>query len=224
METKIKNFQINKIKNLVWDFNGTLLDDFSLCMRSINHLLAKRNQKELTPEVYLDIFTFPIRDYYTMAGFDFNREPFEVVAVEFMDLYLSNIKESPLHENVVDILSKTQKAGYRQIILSAMEATELRKLTKVLKIDNFFENIHGIDNHMAASKVHLALQALSESGFEPDETCLIGDTLHDAEVAAQTGTHCILISMGHQSKARLETSGVPVLNNLKELENLLQLT
>ena len=217
------NLQINKIKNLVWDFNGTLLDDFCLCMRSINYLLGKRNQKELTTEVYLDIFTFPIRDYYTKAGFDFNREPFEKVAVEFMDLYLSNIKESPLHENVIDILSKTQKSGYRQIILSAMEVTELRKLAKSLKIDGFFEHIHGIDNHMAASKVHLARQALSDSGFSPDETCLIGDTLHDAEVAAEAGIHCILISKGHQSKARLETSGVPVLNNLKELENLLQL-
>lgn len=224
MKTTINNLQINKIKNLIWDFNGTLLDDFSLCMRSINHLLAKRNHKQLTTEVYLDIFTFPIRDYYTKAGFDFDKEPFEIVAVEFMDLYLSNVKETPLHENVVDILSKTQKSGYRQIILSAMEVTELRKLAKTLKIDSFFEHIHGIDNHMAASKVYLARQALADSGFSPDETCLIGDTLHDAEVAAEVGTHCILISKGHQSKTRLETSGVPVLNNLKELENLLLLS
>ena len=217
------NLQINKIKNLVWDFNGTLLDDFSLCMRSINHLLAIRNHKPLTTDVYLNIFTFPIRDYYAKAGFDFNQEPFEKVAIEFMDLYLSNIKESPLHENVVDILSKTKKSGYRQIILSAMEVTELRKLAKSLKIEDFFEHIHGIDNHMAASKVHLAQRALLDSGFSPDETCLIGDTLHDAEVAAEAGTHCILISKGHQSKARLETSGVTVLNNLKELEDLLLL-
>lgn len=215
--------KINRIKNLVWDFNGTLLNDFNLCLQSINELLHTRNKKQLTSADYLEIFTFPVQDYYTQAGFNFKEEPYEKVAIEFMDLYLKNVPDCPLHENVHELLAMTRRSGYRQIILSAMEATELRKLTKSLKIDGYFEHIHGIDNHMAAGKVHLAHEAIRAAGFLPDETCLIGDTLHDAEVARQTGMHCILISNGHQSKERLNHSGVPVIESLEGLKKLLDL-
>lgn len=216
--------KINGIKNLVWDFNGTLLNDLNLCVQSINKLLQKRNQKKLTPTTYLEIFTFPVQDYYAHAGFNFNKETYEKVAIEFMDLYLKDVNDCPLHKNVHEFLSRTRRSGFRQIILSAMEATELRKLTKSLKIDSYFEDIHGIDNHMAAGKAHLAHSAIKAAGFLPDETCLIGDTLHDAEVARQTGMHCILISHGHQSKERLKQSGVPVIDGLEGLNKLLHLT
>lgn len=215
--------KINGIKNLVWDFNGTLLNDLNLCLRSINELLQIRNQKQLTAAEYLEIFTFPVQDYYKQAGFNFTQEPYEKVAIEFTDLYYKHVNDCPLQENVHELLSRAQRSGYRQIILSAMEVTELRKLTNSLKIDDYFEHIHGIDNHMAAGKAHLAHEALKTAGFSPDETCLIGDTLHDAEVAHQTGMHCILICNGHQSKERLSQSGIPVIDRLERLDQLLHL-
>lgn len=215
--------KINGIKNLVWDFNGTLLNDLNLCLQSINELLQIRNKKQLTAADYLKIFTFPVQDYYAQAGFNFTKEPYEKVAIEFMDLYLKDVNDCPLQENVHELLSRARRSGYRQIILSAMEATELRKLTKSLKIDGYFEHIHGIDNHMGAGKVHLAHASIKAAGFLPAETCLIGDTLHDAEVARQTGMHCILISHGHQSKERLNQSGIPVIDGLEGLVKLLHL-
>lgn len=223
MKTNQVNINFDEIKNLIWDFNGTLLNDLSLCINSINQLLETRGLRQLTAENYLDIFTFPVQDYYSQAGFDFVKEPYEKVAIEFMDLYLDGVKNSHLHDQAKDLLSATHKAGYRQIILSAMESTELNKLAKALQIDTSFEHIFGIDNHMAAGKIHLALHALSVTGFAPKETCLIGDTLHDAEVADEAGVHCILIADGHQSKQKLLNSGKPVLNNLSELKGILNL-
>ncbi|MBW6492176.1 MAG: HAD family hydrolase [Lentimicrobium sp.] len=221
MKTNSVNINSSLIKNLIWDFNGTLLNDLGLCVSSINQLLKTRGLNTLTAESYLDIFTFPVQDYYTLAGFDFQKEPYEKVAMEFMELYLSGVKKSPLHENASELLSATHQAGYRQIILSAMESSELNKLAKALQIDKYFEFIFGIDNHMAAGKSHLALQALKVTGFNPEETCLIGDTLHDAHVADEAGVQCILIANGHQSKQKLQSSGNLILNNLEELSGIL---
>ena len=58
-----------------------------MCIDTINVLLESRNQKKLSYSNYRDIFTFPVKDYYVKAGFDFEREAFDRVAIEFIDLY-----------------------------------------------------------------------------------------------------------------------------------------
>ncbi|MCK4288095.1 MAG: HAD hydrolase-like protein, partial [Bacteroidales bacterium] len=62
------------IKTIIWDWNGTLLNDIDICINSINILLEHRNIENLTKEIYKEIFTFPVKDYYSKAGFDFTKE------------------------------------------------------------------------------------------------------------------------------------------------------
>lgn len=205
-------------RNIIWDWNGTLLDDLEVCVASINRLLNKRKIAPLNIPRYLEIFTFPVKDYYLTAGFDFTEETFETVAVEFMEHYLQLVRTSGLHSGVEKTLSYFRDSGRSQIILSAMEKTELMKLVKELRIEDYFTNIFGIDDHLANGKLSLALAAIEKTGFTREETCLIGDTLHDAEVARELGIHCLLVADGHQSEKRLRTSGYPVIRSLSEVE------
>jgi len=46
---------------------------------------------------------------------------------------------------------------------------------------------------------------------------MIGDSLHDYEVASNLGVQCLLIAQGHQSYARLAKSGAPILMGLGEI-------
>ena len=75
---------MQKIQTIVWDWNGTLLDDVELCRHTINRLLVKRGLKRLDLEQYRRVFQFPIIEYYRKAGFDLEAEPFEVLAHEYM--------------------------------------------------------------------------------------------------------------------------------------------
>ena len=59
------------VKTIIWDWNGTLLDDLDLSLESVNILLEERNLPALSVEKYKDIFCFPIVVYYVKAGFDF---------------------------------------------------------------------------------------------------------------------------------------------------------
>ena len=51
----------------------------------------------------------------------------------------------------------------------------------------------------------------------PSEILLIGDTVHDHEVAELLGIDCVLIARGHNKKCKLENCGVPVFDSIKEL-------
>ena len=50
---------------------------------------------------------------------------------------------------------------------------------------------------------------------------MIGDTLHDADVARAMGCRCILVCGGHQLPETLKTAGVPVADTLRDAAKLI---
>ena len=77
---------LKKYNHIIWDFNGTLLDDAWLCVEILNDLLEKRKMPLITPALYGRIFDIPVIDFYEKIGFDFSIESFEIVGTEFITL------------------------------------------------------------------------------------------------------------------------------------------
>lgn len=202
---------------IIWDWNGTLLNDVDHCIRSMNRLLLKRNLPFLEKQRYLEVFTFPVRNYYLSLGFDFATEPFEIPAEEFVLEYQHGFENVELYEGVERALEFFKNLGKHQYILSAMEHDALIKSVKERNIHVYFNNINGINNNLAYGKTELAKQIIEKNSIDKSKAVWIGDTLHDAEVAHEMGISTILIASGHQSRQRLEKSGHLVLDSLQEL-------
>ena len=208
------------VKTIIWDWNGTLLDDLDLSLESVNVLLKERNIPTLSIEKYKDIFGFPVVDYYVKAGFDFEKEAFEVPAKQYVKLYAAGASELKLFPDVVDTLTFFKENNYRQIVLSAMKDDNLKLMIHNAEISHFFDGIFGIKDNYAREKVSLGKQVVENLKLNPAECLMIGDTLHDAEVSEECGFNCILFSGGHVSKQRLETKGKKIINSLSELKQI----
>lgn len=209
-----------KVSDVIWDWNGTLLNDLNLCLTSINSLLGKRALPLLEESFYKEVFSFPIKDYYSVIGFDFEKEDFEVPAREFIDLYEAGVAECRLHPAAVEVLSFFRRKGTRQYVLSAMHQPMLEKTLEHNRIINYFEGVSGLGDHYAASKVERGHQLFSSHDIDTETACMIGDTIHDYEVAAALNIRCVLIADGHQSKQRLLSTGATVIDNLQQLTGL----
>ena len=207
--------------SVIWDWNGTLLNDLDLCVKTMNSLLSARRLPLLTNDRYREVFSFPVKDYYEKAGFDFSKEDFEVPAREFIDKYNTSVSHCPLHKYAVQALEALKKKKVRQSVLSAMKQDMLEKTLEYHKLTAYFEKIAGLSDHYATSKVALGKQLVESLGVPVEQTCIIGDTQHDFEVAKESGIRCILIADGHQSKERLLNSGATVINSIGELMELL---
>ena len=207
-----------KYDSIIWDWNGTLLNDVDIVVETINQLLSDRNLTLLTIERYLDVFTFPVRDYYMQIGFDFHNEPFEIPALQFIEIYNNAVDSCGLHSDAIPLLNRLQTGGYRQFILSAMEQVQLEKTVMNNGILSFFEGLCGLNNHYAVSKIENGKSLIIEKGLNPERTLMVGDTIHDYEVARAIRCKCILVANGHQSKKRLLSAGVQVLDRLDEIE------
>ena len=202
----------------IWDFNGTILDDVETGIRAVNVLLSRRGLPTLKGRAdYQKVFCFPIRCYYERLGFDFEKEPYEVVAPQWVEQYLRCVKDAPLFDDVKETLDRFRLAGIRQIVLSATELDMLRGQLDALGIAEYFEEILGLDNIHAASKLSLA--KVWRDGHPAQRAIFIGDTDHDCDAAQAMNADCFLVSRGHQSEEYLRALSVPVFPDLKTLRD-----
>ena len=65
------------------------------------------------------------------------------------------------------------------------------------------------------------LAYLKENGFDPARAVMIGDSVHDYEVAQALGVRCVLQSGGHQPPEKLRETGAPVVKGLREAAALI---
>lgn len=209
------------IKYVFFDFNGTIIDDVVLCLDLLNEILRKQGNQELDIDTYKNVFKFPIRQYYIDAGVDLEKDSFEDLAIWFIKKYQPLSMSCGLFNGIVDTFIELKKRGYKLVILSASERNNLIEQCKNYEIDGYFEEILGIDNIHAASKVEIAKNYLKENNINGDDILFIGDTLHDLEVAKSIGANCVLVSCGHQSLDILSKGNVPILNDVNSLLEIL---
>ena len=202
---------ITKYKHVIWDWNGTLLDDVQLCADIINHILEKRNLKPLTVEKYKDIFTFPVVDYYKAAGLDVSGTNFEVMSHEFINEYESKKLDCNLYEGGKEVLEFFRENNLSQSVLSAYSQHTLEEIINHFELTHYFVKLVGLNNIYAASKLENGKKWIKELNINPKEVLMFGDTLHDLEVAEEMGIDCILFAGGHQSKEKLIASGTKVI-------------
>jgi phosphoglycolate phosphatase len=209
------------MKHIIWDWNGTLFDDAWLCVEILNRLLTRRGLPTTDIEHYQNEFMFPVETYYRHLGFDLDREPFEHLAVEYMEHYDRRRVECRLQPGVNKVLTALAVGGYSHSILSATEQSRLEAMVRFADLHHYFTNLAGISDCYARSKTYRGQQLLAHLDCDPARIVMIGDTPHDHEVAEELGIACILIPSGHCSRARLAACGVKIADNMSDLLSLI---
>ncbi len=215
---------MKKYTNIIWDWNGTLLNDVALCVDIANGILVNHNDTQLNIETYRDVFGFPITAYYEKIGIDFEKESFEALTTKFITAYNADVKNSCLQVSVNEVLEQFKQTKIDQFVLTAAYKKDAIHLLNHYGIIDYFKMVEGLDNYRAESKMDRGHHLLKVNKIDKSKTVLIGDTIHDLEVANEFGVHCILVANGHQSKNRLEASATQttrVIDNLNGLTNIL---
>ncbi len=201
---------------ILWDWNGTLVDDVDTVVQINNQVFARHGYKPTTVEEYRRLFRFPVIEYYRDLGV--TDEDFRIIAKEWNEGFVQAFHQVPLKRDVPETLQRFHRAGFRQVIISASQRDQLQvQVQQYPQMEGMFDQVLGLHDVYAVSKVQLAKDYLACSGTDPARALFIGDTTHDAEVAAAIGCPCRLIAGGHQTDEVLQTAGVPVLQSLTQL-------
>jgi phosphoglycolate phosphatase len=200
-------------RHIIWDWNGTLLDDLHWCHQTLNKVLADFGIPAVTTDDYLKKFQFPVKSYYEKIGFDFSVHSFEAVNKRFGEHYHSGFASCKLRQGIKNVLANNKSHGKTQSILSATQQHFLYDVVSHFRVDDLFDHVFGLaDNHARCKKAR-GKELLEKSGIPAAETILVGDTDHDIEVGRELGIDVVILSGGHQCPDRVRTAypQVPVL-------------
>jgi phosphoglycolate phosphatase len=199
-----------RIRHVIWDWNGTLLDDVPACVEALNGVLTNRGFPAITCDQYREDFRFPVREFYRGLGMDFTPEEWDRVAREYHDNFGITSRRAPLRRDMLAILEQMRSNGISMSVLSASEISLLTSMLRERNIDRFFDRVFGLPDLYARSKLDAGRRLMAEAAFPAEATLLIGDTIHDCEVARALDCRCILLAGGHQAEHRLLGCGCPV--------------
>jgi phosphoglycolate phosphatase len=207
---------------VIWDWNGTLLDDIVLALSVVNEVLSEYGVSKLTRKRYREIFDFPVRDYYIRAGVDLERHDFREISEKFCSRFEARLHSAEIFASARPLLDSVRKSGRRQFVLSGTEQQALRRMMDRYDVAHFFDDAQGLQDNLAAGKMESGRQLVQRFRIDPKCSVVIGDTTHDAVVANALGMDCLLLTCGHHSYDRLAARGVPLFESLESLSvNLL---
>ena len=206
-----------KYKHIIWDWNGTLVDDTWLFVDIMNGVLKNRNLNGITLDDYRNVFDFPVKEYYKKLGFNFDDEPFESAGLDFIKIYDTRKFEPQLFDDTLPTLNMLKKSGCTHSVLSAQNVVTLKKSVSHYQLDGMFEYISGLEDHYAIGKVEQGKNLIQNLSFPLNQIIMIGDTEHDHKVAEAMGIQCFLMNRGHNSTKRLQSKTSKVLGSFTEL-------
>ena len=187
---------------ILWDWNGTLLDDSAACVGALNRMLAGRGLPPIDLERYRRDFSFPARGFYERIGMRLELEDWDALAKEYHDAYLA--EPAVLAADAVEALRLARSLACGQSIISALRQDHLDIATDRYGVREYFDVVRGTDNLDGASKLERAHELVGELAAKGVRNLvLIGDSLHDKEVADAIGARAVLYSGGSHAAERL---------------------
>ena len=210
-----------KKKHIIWDFNGTLLNDAQLSVDCDNHVFDQLNLPHITIDDYRRHMTMPVRDFYTALGIDLNVYPYETIARIWLDMFNRHAVSCGLVPGALEAIDRLHAAGHSQSILSASYEPDLRKQCDGLLLSSRMTVINGLCDESARKKTDIGRAQMKALFLEGEDVVLVGDMLADAELARALGAHCVLVPWGHNAAFRLEGAGFPVAQSFEELEAII---
>lgn len=216
LRVRMRRERERRVKTVVWDWNGTLLDDVTACVRALNRMLVRRGVPPTDRTFYRAHFGFPVRPFYAQVGLDLAREDWDAICTDF-HRFVAEEPDQHLRPDARTALEAVRAHGGRQVILSALRQDLLEASVRREGLSEFFAYVYGVDNLDGATKLargRALTERLAQEGCRPEDLVFIGDTLHDAEVAASLGAMAVLVDGGHQTAERLRTSGCAVMPSL----------
>lgn len=204
-----------RIQHIVWDWNGTLFDDTRVSYEASAEVFAARGLRPVTFDEYRTAFTRPIAVFYeALFGWRPDPDTFAGIDEQFHDAYRRRLESCQLATDATEALVRWTGTDRSQSLLSMWRHTELEAAVHAHRIADRFSRVDGLTGPGGGRKAAHLARHLARLGLDGSDVVLVGDSVDDADAAHAAGARCVLYSGGCQTRARLETVGVPVADSL----------
>jgi phosphoglycolate phosphatase-like HAD superfamily hydrolase len=211
------------VQHVVWDWNGTLLDDLDVVVSAVNDTLATVNRAPITIREYGANYTRPVlRFYERLLGRAVTNEEWLAFDDAFHESYGRLVESAGLADDALEALNAASASGVGQSLLSMYWHDELIPQVERFGLNQFLIRVDGLRGTPGDKKVSYLERHIREvetaraTQLDPAAVLVIGDALDDADAARTLGMSCVLYDGGSHPAEQLESAGLPVVGSLME--------
>ncbi|MFH1066783.1 MAG: HAD hydrolase-like protein [bacterium] len=201
------------IKNIIFDWSGTLVNDFPRVLEATNEIFKEYNKPPFTEDEFREKFFLPFPEFY-------KKHLPEATMIELDHYYHSAFKllQDDIHPlpHAVEILEHCRAEKMPTFLLSSIHPEHFEVQSKRLGLKDYFTRAYV----QAIDKRHVILKLLAEHDLEPRETLFVGDMQHDIETARHGGVKSCAVLTGYDSLEKLKKAQPDLL--FRDLFGLLQ--
>lgn len=203
--------------HIVWDWNGTLLDDLDVVVESLNVGIASLGIAPIDADGYRDHFTRPVRAFYdSLFGRPVADMEWDFLDKVFHDEYASRSHRAPLTMGAQEAVARIAGLGWSQSVLSMSVHDQLLEAVASRGIADRFTFIDGLTVPGGGLKRRHLESHLASLDLDGGIVVLIGDTPDDSVAARRVGAEVILFDGGSHHLHTLKATGAPVARTLDE--------
>lgn len=207
--------------HLVWDWNGTLLDDLPIVVEAVNRSIAAFGLGPITADDYRDHYTRPVRGFYDgLFGRVIADDEWLRLNTSFHDAYFELATYADLASGAREAMAILEEAGWSQSVLSMSPQDWLDGIVERLGLIESFEIVDGLSGPTGGLKAAHLEEHLAVLDVGGNETVVVGDTPDDVAAARHVGARAILFHGGSHHIEVLEAEGVPIAESILEAVEL----
>jgi HAD superfamily hydrolase (TIGR01549 family) len=204
------------VTHVVWDWNGTLYDDFDVVVKAAAQACASVGGPPIDAAAYRAHFTRPVQRFYAaVLGRPVAEEEWRALNDLYLAAYREQQAQASLATDARAALAAVAAAGHTQSLLSMWDHDELVALVRQLGIDNVFVRVDGLRTREGGGKTAHLLRHLEAVAPAVDgEVLMVGDTTDDATAAKAAHIRCVLLDDGPHPREALMACNVPIASSL----------
>ena len=202
------------MRHVIWDWNGTLVDDLPVVVAAVNVSLAAIGAPPIDADGYRDFYTRPVRVFYDrLLRRPVSDDEWATIDQTFHETYVETLHRVPLTHDAPAAIEAVAAAGATQSILSMWWHNDLVPEVARHGLDDMMLRVDGNTKDAGETKARLLEIHLTDLG-KNGTSVMVGDALDDAHAAIEVGVPAILYDGGSHHRAELEALGVPIADSL----------
>ena len=203
------------IRNIIFDWSGTLVDDLPAVLKASNYVLTQSGKTAMSLEKFRAEFSLPFKKFYDRHTPDVPMDQLETWFHHEFGQSQDSVAELP-HARAFLEFCRAEKI--HTFLLSTVHGDYFETQCKVTGFDAFLDKPY-TDVWDKREKIH---EILRENNLKPDETLFIGDMEHDIETARHGGVHSCAVLTGYNTLEQLRAAKPDlIVEHLDELKRAL---
>jgi phosphoglycolate phosphatase len=210
----------NPYKAVLFDLDGTLIDQFRVIYRCYQYALDKLGLEPVTYEKVRSsvggsisiTFGKLIPQEYVEEAVEHFREKFDQCWHEDTDIL----------PGAEWLLKELHERGVRLCVFTNKEGDRSRRILSHLGMDHYLDGIYGtLDTPWRKPEPEFTQYVIEQMQADPDHACMVGDSPYDVDSASAGNIPCYTVATGSHSMEQLheETEAAGVFKDLYQLGN-----